>query len=342
MITLYTLPVPQDTLRDVYAHIKIGLHTTAIRDVHMSTDLTSKEAKDLCDAMRDGLAVGTYFVSIDTIDRITRLSPTQILEAIKELRDAVDLMPFERAQRVALHLTGRKDQQVVCEKWSFGADADEPERNASLQAPSTAAPTLAPSTPKPKPSRKKAPPGAAEPGTARRRLADELKAAWRRAGEPPLRRLEWSLRQEGVGTYTGVSPASISKAMSGVTGRPPSWPLLEGLLRRFGTDKGDIASFWRPLWVQAREEVSPLGLTSSTAGEASPNPAISLLVTPHEDGNPADGPAETRDDGTVPAGFECEDCGAWVVNADRHYAWHWNMEKQLRRALVRGVENTGS
>ncbi|MEU0567302.1 hypothetical protein ABZ297_18215 [Nonomuraea sp. NPDC005983] len=66
-------------------------------------------------------------------------------------------------------------------------------------------------------------PSPAEPGTATRRLSEELKPVCRRVGEPSMRKLERAFLRRSIDG--AVSVASISKALSGSTGRTPpgSW-----------------------------------------------------------------------------------------------------------------------
>ncbi|MEV4804976.1 hypothetical protein AB0K18_33675 [Nonomuraea sp. NPDC049421] len=358
MITLYTTSVPAKELCEAYTSIKNGRLLEAIKVTRAAASLGLKQAKDLCDTMRDGRTTETFFISPQTLKEIKSLSLVRLREAITKLEaETAGLMTERQAAAIITYLldqTGASDPKVQVKQWLV-----KEESNTTFATPSgaivtgdvssTSLPTKTPPPPKratqesvrwtrPRPT-------PAAPGTARRRLADELKLAWRRAGEPPLRKLRGELVDKG--TDGAVSIASISKAMSGSTGRPPSWTLVKGLLEQFHSS-ADIDGFWRPLWVQAREEVAPLGLTSTadTTELSTVVPVISLVTTPGQDNNTAapDQPDDRAPEpgNGAPAGFECEDCGSWVVNADRHYAWHWSMEKQLRRAIIQGVESTGS
>ncbi|GAA3832555.1 hypothetical protein GCM10022226_62240 [Sphaerisporangium flaviroseum] len=347
MITLYTTSLARHELREAYVYIKEQRQIHAIKAVrHGGPSWGLKEAKDLCNAMRDGHAKGIFFVSLQTFDQVNNLVSTRPHAAVKELDDeTAGLIPTRHASAIVKHLLDWTPEiPVQVKPWSTEQDiGGEHVRSTSTLTTQR----VTPGTPTPervRPARPRRIP--AEPPTATRRLADELKLAWRQAGEPPLRKLQRALINRGVDG--AVSSASISKAMSGSTGRPPSWTLVEELLWEFDKN-ADIDGFWRPLWVQAREEIAPLGLSSTTGTTESSTvvPVINLVTKPEEENNTAASRSDAHDhapkagDGD-PAGFECEDCGAWVVNADRHYAWHWSMEKQLRRAIIRGVESTGS
>ncbi|MET9250258.1 hypothetical protein [Nonomuraea sp. NPDC003709] len=362
MITLYTIPVPAQDLREAYTSLRAGGLIYAIKAVRTTTPMGLKQAKDLCEAMRDGHTagdMGTFFISPQTLQEVKGLSAVRPREAAVKLAiETAGLMMEGQAETIVKDLldpTRAGDSKVQVKPWpvaqqsatasvtpSSGTVAGKAADDVSSAPPLTTTPGWPNTTAQAGVLKVRPKPAPSEPGTARRTLADELKLAWRRAGEPPLRKLRRQLL--GKGLDCAVSIASISKAMSGSTGRPPSWTLVAGLLEQF--DSGaDIDGFWRPLWAKAREEVAPLGLTSATdtTKPSTITPVISLVSTSGQDnttGEPDDRAPETGN--TAPAGFECEDCGSWVVNADRHYAWHWNMEKQLRRTIIRGIESTGS
>ncbi|MFC4536987.1 hypothetical protein [Sphaerisporangium dianthi] len=331
MITLYEITMPTDALREAYVLMERGRGIQAIGALRAGdASMGLKEAKDLYDAMRDGIPTDTFFVSSTIFKDVSELSTP--LRAAKKLLDATaGYMPMRYANAVVQYLLNSTPEfEVRVKQWLVGnCDVHKFAYSTSMR--------VGWERPRPTP---------AEPESARRRLADELKLAWRQAGEPPLRRLHRALTSKAVDG--AVSVASISKAMSGSTGRPPSWTLVEALLREFDICSTDIDGFWRPLWVQAREEVAPLGL-SSTAGTTEPRTVVPFTnVATKTEPNNDTATRSTPDSRTLeagdeaPGGSECEDCGAWVVNPDRHYAWHWNMEKQLRRAIIRGVESTGS
>jgi hypothetical protein len=314
----------------------------------------------------------SYVFSTSTWENVCELvSAEKLISAAEELYDATDGHVFFQECKeiiVALRWKDDRDIRIVMGEPRATAPATHPiaaapgtigyPHPAQLgSSPLSASAAMPTPTLRPEPAlRRTEEPGPAPEGSARRRLAEALKLAWRRAGEPPMRSLERMFLAKGVNG--AISPASISKALSGSTGRPPSWVLVENLLRQFNITDTDIDGFWRELWVQAREEVSPLGatviepvnmLTPARAADGS-----ELVVTPDKASTrisalPETGPAAARSvDGTLephvreaPTGYECEDCGSWVVNADRHHAWHWTVERQLRRASIRSVENTG-
>lgn len=69
-------------------------------------------------------------------------------------------------------------------------------------------------------------------------------------------------------------------------------------MRCLEVSETEIEKIWRPAWVELMDVLRPIG-----SGEPSQYDA--------EDG--ADQAA---------AGVECEVCGAWVTNPQRHTAWH--------------------
>ena len=69
------------------------------------------------------------------------------------------------------------------------------------------------------------------------------------------------------------------------------------------------------------------GPTHGTPGEGPRR--LSALTSPLADGQ------------SLPASQEREDCGALIGDLVRHQAWHWRVERQLSRAILRSVEGTG-
>jgi transcriptional regulator with XRE-family HTH domain len=93
---------------------------------------------------------------------------------------------------------------------------------------------------------------------------------------------------------TGYSISSISRTLTGATF--PRWAFTELLLNSLGLSQEQVQGLWRRRWLEAAEAVSPLG------------------VNPGQD--------------EVPAGRECGQCGALVLNPLRHQAWHSAYERR--------------
>ncbi|TDD56480.1 hypothetical protein E1286_02315 [Nonomuraea terrae] len=152
------------------------------------------------------------------------------------------------------------------------------------------------------------PPPAMEmpPGTdPRRHLAQELARAHRRAGKPRYRVLQEQLHP------LPASPATLSGVFKGQ--RAPKWELLDPLLRLFGARQDDVDLLWRQLWLAAQEYDRPIGALPS---EPAPRPA----------------------------GYECPDCGSWVIDTDKHLKWHRAMTRasQRGRGVLWQVEGQGA
>jgi len=157
-------------------------------------------------------------------------------------------------------------------------------------------------------------------------FAAALRQARRLAGDPSYRLLA---------TQVKYSAATISRAFSGRN--LPRWKLAESLLRSFGIPEEQIQASWRDQWVQAIEEHQPVGLKQHTTFTSEPAEHQS-----HDDGElrraqPTNSPGGQE----LPAGQECEDCGAWITSLVQHQAWHWNIERQLRKAVIRAVDGKG-
>ena len=87
----------------------------------------------------------------------------------------------------------------------------------------------------------------------------------------------------------------------------PGWEAVTALLRVFRVPETDIQSRWHTLWVRARAH---------------------QLGDPAPDQRPDQPTTITHDPLPGPAGEECASCGSWVVNLERHHAWHWRIENQ--------------
>jgi ribosome-binding protein aMBF1 (putative translation factor) len=156
-------------------------------------------------------------------------------------------------------------------------------------------------------------------------FATALRRARRMAGDPPY---------AGLADRTRYSTPTISRAFAGRI--LPKWEVTERILAGLGIPAELIAGEWRGRWAEARDQVRPVtcppGLALAAAASASAASAGSGLPDP-QPGEPARAPAAVR---------LCEDCGALVGDMVRHEAWHWRIERQHRRSVIRAVDSTGS
>ncbi|WP_431913709.1 helix-turn-helix domain-containing protein [Micromonospora carbonacea] len=122
---------------------------------------------------------------------------------------------------------------------------------------------------------------------ARRKLVETVNAARMAAGKPTLAELA---------AKVGCSPALLSRLFNGH--HVPNKNVLLRLAEALAVDPSIVMGKWVPLWeVAGRKEPSRAGTTT---------PATDL----------------TGQESPTPAGFECPECGAWVVNPARHITWH--------------------
>jgi hypothetical protein len=92
-----------------------------------------------------------------------------------------------------------------------------------------------------------------------------------------------------------LSSSTVFRMVNGT--HKPSWTSIESLMLCMSVSATEIEEIWRPAWVELMDVLKPI------AGELSEFDA--------EEG--ADQAA---------SGVECELCGAWVTNPERHAAWH--------------------
>jgi len=167
----------------------------------------------------------------------------------------------------------------------------------------------------------------ADPGTdLTERFAIALRQARRRAGDPPYRALAGRM---------GYSVPTISRAFAGRA--LPRWDVVAGILKALGIAGEQIAGQWREEWIRALDQRRPI----ARPGPASPTtaPAHSAESQPRLPG-PSRPPSPLPGPDPAPA-LECEDCGALIGNLVQHQAWHWRIERQLRRSVMRAVDATG-
>jgi hypothetical protein len=118
------------------------------------------------------------------------------------------------------------------------------------------------------------------------RYSEKLHEAHIAAGKPSYRTMARKARRMD---RPPISPSTISRVLAGNWAK---WEYIETLLSVWGIHQRVIAESWRPDWVK-----------------------VTALVHPH-DRQTVEEPA------APPAGYECPECGAWVINQDRHEQWH--------------------
>lgn len=157
-----------------------------------------------------------------------------------------------------------------------------------------------------------------------------LRQARRRAGD---------MTYDHLAAVTSYSTQTISRAFAGRT--LPRWPVVERVLTALGVPGEEIFREWRERWAQAQDQRRPITL-QHPAGTA---PAAAIPVDAAADnGTDLPDPGRLLPAGSgqpQAAGRECEDCGALIANIVQHQAWHWRIEKQLRRSAIRAVDSTG-
>jgi transcriptional regulator with XRE-family HTH domain len=152
-------------------------------------------------------------------------------------------------------------------------------------------------------------------------FAMALRRTRREAGDPSYRSLAHR---------THYSPPTITRALSGRS--LPSWDFTAAILTALGVPKERITTQWREMWIRARDQHRPLTLPgparhlAQAQARHSPSGPVRSLTPPSEPGL-----------ASVP---ECEDCGALIGNLVQHQAWHWRIERQLRRTAIRAVDST--
>ena len=120
-------------------------------------------------------------------------------------------------------------------------------------------------------------------------FASELLRVRRQDGAPSYRTLRMRMQKD-------YSISTISRVLSGKSF--PRWDFTEKFLRACHVGEQDIEGRWRISWIALAETVSPIG--GMSAGDE--DDEVPERVTP--------------------AGTECAQCGAWVINQLLHQAWH--------------------
>ncbi|MEO3788544.1 ribosomal protein L7/L12 [Actinocorallia sp. B10E7] len=268
------------------------------------------------------LASGKTIMAIKEVRAFTGLD-------LKEAKDAVDLV--RQAWAISQSVTRLQETE---QPFSSTQVVAAPQRPVTPVIPDF--PRLSP--PVPAPPRGSTPSLASEtwPTPASdvdltKEFANQLRVARRRAGEPSLSKLSG---------LTKFSKATLSRAFRGHL--LPSWEVVETLLHTFGIPPTLVDDVWRRRWLLALEQRDPVGLHNphDPFGERHPEPAT-------ENGQNASssssaGPASSSPPPGAPEGQVCDTCGSWVVDLTKHQAWHWQMENQIRRTLLRTVDDAAS
>jgi hypothetical protein len=131
--------------------------------------------------------------------------------------------------------------------------------------------------------------------TALETFVFDLQRVRRRAGDPSHRELVRRAQHS-------FSISSITRSMKG--DKLPTWAFTEAFLTACGEPDEVINSYWKARWVQVADQLSPVG---DEVGQS------------------------TLDDS--PPGVECTECGTWVINPERHTAWHMMFTRRPQRAL---------
>lgn len=129
--------------------------------------------------------------------------------------------------------------------------------------------------------------GSPGPAAAHKRLVETLNAARVTAGKPTLRVLAQQVE---------CSESLLSRVLNGRL--LPNRGLLTRLAQTLDVSKPIFISIWLPLWEAANRKGIP---------------------TPDKQSQSTSG---TQSESGLPAGFECPECGSWVVNPARHISWH--------------------
>jgi hypothetical protein len=150
---------------------------------------------------------------------------------------------------------------------------------------------------------------------ARRKFSEMLAAKHEEACSPSQHEME--MRRMELAKDRGVSAATFSRTLRGLTF--PRWDSTTEMLIGMGVTPETINSVWKPRWIRAN------------AGQLPLDPPAAAPV--------AGGEPTTTVDHAV---SECSECGALVVNPDRHRAWHSTFEAQTRRVVLRLVKDTAN
>jgi transcriptional regulator with XRE-family HTH domain len=145
-----------------------------------------------------------------------------------------------------------------------------------------------------------------DPAALTAAFAADLRHARLMAGNPSYYRLADLAR---------YSVPTISRALAGRT--LPRWATAEAILQALGIARDQIDNQWRPQWARALEARDP----------SHPR---------HHGHAPA---PEQAHHAPSPGSLECEDCGALISDLVQHQAWHWRIERQLRKTAIWAIDS---
>jgi hypothetical protein len=171
-------------------------------------------------------------------------------------------------------------------------------------------------------------------GTTPETFIAELRRARLEAGNPSYRSIAYHMMQRPDGT-DWYSHATIWRALTGE--KLPRWDLVKHILQGLGVDDAQILTTWREIWCQAREiEALRRGEPGAQQAAAAPPAHQAPGESPRRLAALTSPPAAGQ-----PDSHECEECGAVIGDPIRHQAWHWRIERQISRAILRAVDGTG-
>ena len=167
------------------------------------------------------------------------------------------------------------------------------------------------------------PAGRVVPGNQTGNFAIALCQAKRQAGD---------LSYYVLAHQANCSLPTITRAFSGAV--LPRRRTVEGILKALRVPREQIDPDWRDLWVLALNERQPpaapqfrpdRGGAERASGHRFPAASPTGVSPPQE-------PVQS-------SACVCEDCGALIGDVVQHQAWHWRIERQLRRSAIRPVED---
>ncbi len=182
----------------------------------------------------------------------------------------------------------------------------------------------------PEPGPRTREPGLEQPGNVPADLTAEfaltLRHAKRMAGDPSY---------DYLAKHACCSVPTISRVFAGRA--LPRWDIVKAILAVMGVPPGRIDTEWRNLWVQALDQRKPLRQPDGTPylnpAPASPHPTPA--PAPELETPPRPEPEQER------AGHRiCDDCGALIGDLAQHQAWHWRIDRQLRKSTMRVIDAT--
>ncbi len=157
-----------------------------------------------------------------------------------------------------------------------------------------------------------------------------LRHAKRMAGDPPYHMLA---------SRASCSVPTISRVFAGRT--LPRWQIAHAVLAAMNIPVSEIETEWRNLWIQALDQHRPLAQPdpmpyseSGSANSLEEHPATAQPAAPLEELGPLQ---QEQEPSPI---CVCDDCGALIGDLVQHQAWHWRIDRQLRRSSMRAIDGT--